>query len=79
MIRNVPAEQHIPRIAMALAAGVGASLIPAAWAETGLLATAAGLLTSVATGYCPLTAAMNRGSAEPEGTWRTLKTYRVEA
>jgi len=79
MTRNVPDEQHIPRIAMALAAGVGASLIPAAWAKTGLLATAAGLLTSVATGYCPLTAALNRDSAEPEGTWRTLKTYRVEA
>jgi len=26
-----------------------------------------------------LTAAMNRRAAEPEGTWRTLKTYRVEA
>lgn len=78
MTQNVPAEQQIPRIAMAAAAGVGAALIPGVWAKTGLFAAAAGLLASVATGYCPLTAALNGGQPDtPE--WRTLKSFRVEA
>ena len=80
MIRNVSADQHIPRIAMAIAAGVGASFAPSAWAKTGLFATAAGLLASVASGYCPITAALDsRGDNQDEPHWRTLKTYRVEA
>ena len=78
MIRNVTTDQRIPRIAMALAAGFGAAFGAPIWLKAGLLATAAGLLTTVATGYCPITAALDRG-AEPEPRWRTLKTYRVEA
>jgi hypothetical protein len=77
MMPNVPADRHIPRIAMAVAAGVGAALAPTAWLKTGLFAAAAGLLTSLATGYCPMIATMNRGD-EPEPRWRTLKTHRVE-
>jgi hypothetical protein len=79
MTQNVPAEQHIPRIAAAVAAGIGAALVPAAWLKTGLFAAAAGLLASVATGYCPLTAALDSANADAEPQWRTLKTYRVEA
>jgi Protein of unknown function (DUF2892) len=78
MNQNVPADQHIPRIAMALAAGFGAAYVASAWLKTGLFATAAGLLASVATGYCPINAAIDRGE-QPEPRWRTLKTYRVEA
>jgi hypothetical protein len=77
MIQNVSADQRIPRIAIAIAAGVGAALAPAAWLKTGLLAASAGLLASVATGYCPINAAMEPGE-EPQPRWRTLKTYRVE-
>jgi hypothetical protein len=78
MTQNVPAEQEIPRIAMAAAAGVGAAMIPGALAKAGLFAVAAGLLASVATGYCPLTAALSGDSTDPP-TWRTLKSFHVEA
>jgi hypothetical protein len=78
MIQNVPAEQQIPRIAMAVAAGVSAAMIPGALAKAGLLGVAAGLLASVATGYCPLTAALSRDSTDAP-TWRTLKSFHVEA
>jgi hypothetical protein len=78
MIQNVSADQRIPRIAMAIAAGVGAALAPAVWLKTGLFAASAGLLASVATGYCPINAAMESGE-QPQPQWRTLKTYRVEA
>jgi hypothetical protein len=80
MKHNVPAEQHVPRIAAAIAAGIGAALVPGPWLKTGLYAAAAGLLGSVATGYCPVTAAwrgIDTGREEPG--WRTLKTYRVDA
>jgi hypothetical protein len=76
MTQNVPNEERLPRIAVAIAAGIGAAFVPTLWLKTGLFAVAAGLLTTVATGYCPLTEAMQRGDAEPG--WRTLKTYRVE-
>jgi DUF2892 family protein len=78
MIQNVSAEQQIPRIAIAAAASVGAAMVPRTWAKTGLFAVAAGLLASVATGYCPITAALN--GANPDAPdWRTLKSFRVEA
>lgn len=79
MIQNVPADQHIPRIAMAVAAGVAAALVPSTVLKTGLFAAAAGLLGSVATGYCPINAALGRENDSDEPHWRTLKTYRVEA
>jgi hypothetical protein len=78
MIQNVPAEQEIPRIAIAAAAGVGAAMIPGAFVKAGLFAVAAGLLASVATGYCPLTAALSDDRTEAP-TWRTLKSFHVEA
>ena len=78
MIQNVSAEQRLPRIVIAIAAGIGAALAPSVSLKTGLFAAAAGLLASVATGYCPINAAMERGE-EPQPRWRTLKTYRVEA
>ena len=81
MMQNVSADQYVPRIAAAVAAGVGAALVPATWLKTGLYAAAAGLLASVASGYCPINAALNEKNArhEEEPHWRTLKTYRVEA
>jgi hypothetical protein len=67
MIQNVTTDQHIPRIVIAVAAGVGAALIANTWMRSGLYAAAVGLLASVATGYCPLTAALAGGNegAEP--------------
>jgi 4-hydroxybenzoate polyprenyltransferase len=80
MVHNVPDTQHVPRIAMAVAAAVGAVFVGTTWLKTGLFATAAGLLASVATGYCPLNAAIDRREdAQTPPHWRTLKTYRVEA
>ena len=79
MRQNVTTDQQIPRIVMAVAAGVGAAMVPGTLLRTGLYAAAAGLLASVATGYCPLTEAWTRSREADEPTWRTLKTNRVEA
>jgi heme O synthase-like polyprenyltransferase len=81
MRQNVTADQHVPRLAMAVAAGVGAAVAPRVWLKTSLFAAAAGLLASVATGYCPITAALDRGgdNSMSDASWRTLKTYRVHA
>jgi hypothetical protein len=79
MIQNVSSDQYVPRIVMAVAAGVGAAVVPAAWAKTGLFAAAAGLLASVATGYCPITAAVSRQEPEEPPHWHTLKTFQVQA
>jgi hypothetical protein len=78
MIQNVSSDQYAPRIVMALAAGVGAAFIPGTLAKTGLFAAAAGLLASVATGYCPVTAAVARQEPEEAPHWHTLKTYQVQ-
>jgi len=43
----------------AIAAGIAAAFVPATVVKTGLFAAAAGLLASGATGYCPITAALN--------------------
>ena len=79
MTQNVPAEQHLPRITTAIAAAIGAAFIPTTFLKTGLFAAAAGLLATVATGYCPITAAWDKRSDNDEPQWRTLKTYRVDA
>jgi hypothetical protein len=82
MTQNVYSDERLPRIGLAVAAGVAAVFAPTRL-RTGLLGLAAGLVASVATGYCPLKAALsgrralNRGDAET--AWRTLKTSRVQA
>jgi len=78
MEQNIGSEERIPRIAMALAAAVGASRMRSNLSKGALLALAGGLLGTVATGYCPVSAAVGRNTAE-EPEWRTIKTWRVEA
>jgi hypothetical protein len=74
---NVSASERTPRLVIALAAGVAAALAPGLLLKGILLAGATAMMATVATGYCPITAALtDREPAEPH--WRTLKTYRVE-
>jgi hypothetical protein len=75
---NIGSEERIPRIAMAMAAAVGAYRMRSNLSKGALLALAGGLLGTVATGYCPISAAVGRNTAE-EPTWRTIKTWRVAA
>ena len=78
MEQNIGSEERIPRIAMALAAAIGASATRSNLLKGAFLALAGGLLSTVATGYCPISAALGRDTAE-EPTWRTIKTWRVAA
>ena len=78
MEQNIRSEERIPRIAMAVAAAIGASRTRSSLSKGALLALAGGLLGTVATGYCPISAAVGRNTAE-EPTWRTIKTWRVAA
>ena len=75
---NIGSQERIPRIAMAIAAAVGASATRSNVLKGAFIALAGGLLSTVATGYCPITAALGRDTAEEPG-WRTIKTWRVEA
>ena len=77
METNVPASERTPRILIGIAAGVAAALTPGVLLKSVFLGSAAAMLATVATGYCPINAALDaRGGDAPH--WRTLKTYRVE-
>jgi hypothetical protein len=75
---NVSTRERTPRLVMALAAGVAAAFAPSVMLKGFLLGSAAAMLATVATGYCPINAALVHSDAEAPG-WRTLKTHRVEA
>jgi hypothetical protein len=77
MERNVDASEYVPRILIALAAGLGAAFVRHPAARGLLLAAGGGLLSTVALSYCPCNALLGRTAEESE--WRTLKTWRVEA
>jgi hypothetical protein len=78
MTANVSASERVPRIVMAIAVGIGALFATRILLKGLLAGTAATILATVATGYCPINAALqNSDSAAPR--WRTLKTYRVDA
>jgi hypothetical protein len=77
MEQNIGAKERIPRIAMAMAAAIGASRMRSNLSKGALLALAGVLLGTVASGYCPISEAVGRNTAE-EPTWRTIKTWRVE-
>ena len=77
MESNVSASERTPRLVIALAAGVAATLAPGRLLKSILLAGATAVMATVATGFCPITAALTRRERE-EPHWRTLKTYRVE-
>ena len=76
MKANVSASERTPRLVIAIAAGVAAALAPGSFIRSVLVGCAAAMLATVATGYCPINAALDGGDRQPQ--WRTLKTYRVE-
>jgi hypothetical protein len=78
MVTNVSASERTPRIVIALAAGLAGGFAPSLLLKGLLTSAAVGILTTVATGYCPINAALERGNTEMPH-WRTLKTHRVEA
>ncbi|MCU1382792.1 MAG: hypothetical protein JWL71_1489 [Acidobacteria bacterium] len=59
------------------AAGVAAVLVPGFLLKGLCFAGATAMLATVATGYCPINAAVDQGHGEAPH-WRTLKTFRVE-
>jgi hypothetical protein len=77
MESNVSASERTPRLVIALAAGVAAALAPGLLLKSILLAGATAMMATVATGYCPINAALTDRELEAPH-WRTLKTYRVE-
>ena len=77
MQRNVTASERTPRLALAVAASIVALATPGRLLKGLILASAAGMLATVATGYCPINAALDASDAEAPH-WRTLKTFRVE-
>jgi len=77
MVTNVSASERAPRIVIALTAGIAGALAPSLLLKGLLTGAALAMLTTVATGYCPINAALDSGSAEAPH-WRTLKTHRVE-
>jgi Protein of unknown function (DUF2892) len=78
MEQNIGAKERGPRVVMAVAAAIGASAAGSNWTKGALLVLAGGLLSTVATGYCPISAALGRDTTEAPA-WRTIKTWRVEA
>ena len=77
METNVSALERTPRLIIALAAGGAAAAAPSVLLKTLLLGFAAAVLTTVATGYCPINASLDYGGEEAP-RWRTLRTHRVE-
>jgi len=78
MMTNVSASERTPRIVIALAAGLAGAFAPSLLLRGLLTSAAVAMLTTVATGYCPINAALEGGTIETPH-WRTLKTHRVEA
>lgn len=78
MEQNIGSGERIPRVAMAMAAAIGASATRSNVVKGALLVLAGGLLSTVATMYCPISAVLGRDTAE-EPAWRTIKTWRVAA
>src|ERR1700719_1270505 len=75
MTENVRSDEYVPRVSTAVGAAIAAAFAPGLGWKLALLSLSAGLLTTVATGYCPITALRRPGEEEPQ--WRTLKTFRV--
>jgi Protein of unknown function (DUF2892) len=77
MKMNVSTSERTPRLVIAAAAGVAAALSSSFALKAFLIGSAAAMLATVATGYCPINAALDRGDGDAP-QWRTLKTFRVE-
>jgi Protein of unknown function (DUF2892) len=78
MVTNVSVSERTPRIVLALTAGIAGACAPGLWLKGLLTGAAVAMLATVATGYCPINAALNGENSETPH-WRTLKTHRVEA
>jgi hypothetical protein len=78
MQSNVTASERTPRLVAACAAGVAAALVPGVLLKSLFSLGAMAMLATVATGYCPINAALSDRDLEAPH-WRTLKTYRVES
>ena len=76
MNSNVGESELAPRIVIAFGVGMAAMLAPGLLLKGLLLVSATGLLATVATGYCPINAALGERPTEAPH-WRTLKAYRV--
>ena len=74
---NVSASERTPRLVVTVAAGVAAALTSSLALKAFLLGGSAAMLATVATGYCPINAALDGGDRNAP-QWRTLKTFRVE-
>jgi hypothetical protein len=73
---NIEDTERTPRLAVAIAAGAAAFMAPGFLLKGLLLTGATAVLATVATGYCPVKAALGERDLE-EAHWRTLKTHRV--
>ena len=79
MTTNVPPSEYRPRLVMALATALGAALAPTLVLKGLLTGATGGILLTVATGYCPLNAAIRDGRPVDVPKWRTLRSHKVEA
>jgi hypothetical protein len=77
MVTNVSSSERTPRLVIALAAGLAGALAPGLLFKGVFTGMAVAMLATVATGYCPINAALEETNAETLH-WRTLKTHRVE-
>jgi hypothetical protein len=77
MVTNVSASERTPRVVFALAAGIAGAFAPSLFLKGILTGAAIAMLTTVATGYCPINTALDESDGEGPH-WRTLKTHRVE-
>lgn len=73
---NIRSSERTPRLAIAVAAGIAATLAPGAFMKGLFLAGATAMLATVVTGYCPINAALDDRESDL-GHWRELRTFRV--
>jgi hypothetical protein len=73
---NIRPSQVIPRVLVAVGLATIGAVVPGALRRSFLMGGAAALLATVATGYCPINAALDQVVPD-EPHWRTIKTYRV--
>ena len=76
MVTNVSASERTPRLVIAFATGVVGAFAPSLLLRGLLTGTAFAILATVATGYCPINAALDESGAETPH-WRTLRVHRV--
>ena len=79
MKQNISTSERTPRLIVAVAAGVAAAYTRNVFLKRLFLGAAAAMLGTVASGYCPVNAVLDREEADTSPRWRTLKTFRVEA